>query len=277
MSDRLQERLQLDDVGNDRFSSSAPGAPVNIYGGELAAHALVAANMTVTDDRLPHSLHCTYLAAGDPAHGLEHQVTRIRDGRSFSVRRVDVFNGGRLSVSATVSYQTKSAGVEHRRTAPRVPCPDDLPTFHGASNAAWIPWAEENPELEMRVAPHDPGDSLGRRTFWLKIRHDPAIGSADDLLEAAYAAYASDFTMIASIRLPHEEPDVKTHVMTTLTHSLYFHKPFAASQWHLVDHWSPAAAGGRGLSIAHAYNASGDLTMTAVQESLVRSASKKAG
>lgn len=267
MAERLQDRLTLSQTGENSFVGQAPGAPVRMYGGELAAQALAAANATVGDDRLPHSLQCVYLSSGDPAHELEHEVDRSRDGRSFSTRRVQVSNGGRLALTATVGYHVHEEGLAHHLAMPDVPKPQDLPSIAEAEGTAWIPWATRNPEIEMRVVEPDTSDPVGRRRFWWRIRYD---GPHDRLLQTALATYASDFTMIASIRLPHEAPDVKTHLLTTLTHNVYFHRPFLTSEWNLVDHWSPAAAGGLGLTMAHVYDAEGELAMTAVQEALVR-------
>jgi acyl-CoA thioesterase II len=267
MPERLADRLALERVDDDHFIGYAPGAPVRMYGGELAAQALSAANRTVGADRLPHSLQCVYVSGGDPDHPLEHEVLRVRDGRSFSTRRVDVHNGGRLALTATVGYHVPEAGFEHGHAMPVVPRADDLPGIADADGTAWIPWAARNPELEMRVVAPDHSDPVGRRRFWLRIRYD---GPDDPLLQAALATYSSDFTMIASIRLPHESPSEKTHLMTTLSHGLFFHRPYRASDWNLIDHHSPAASGGRGLAIAHVYSAEGDLVMTAVQEALAR-------
>lgn len=269
-AERLADRLvptPIGDSADDRFVGRAPGAPVRMYGGELAAQALAAANLTVDGDRMPHSLQCVYVSGGDPEHELRHQVTRIRDGRSFSTRRVDVHNNDKLALTATVGYHVPEAGFTHARAMLDVPGPEDLADIRDSEGTAWIPWAARNPDLEMRVVPPDHADPLGRRQFWIRIRYD---GPDNPMLETALATYASDFTMIASIRLPHESPTEKTHLMTTLSHSLYFHRPYRASHWNLIDHWSPAAAGGRGLTMAHVYTPDGELVMTAVQEALAR-------
>lgn len=265
--ERLADRLRLTAMGADRFTGRAPGAPVRMYGGELAAQALAAANSTVGADRMPHSLQCVYVSGGNPDHELEHEVVRVRDGRSFSTRQVQVNNDGRLAMTATVGYHVPEDGFTHQLAMPKVPPPQDLPTIAETEGTAWIPWATRNPELDMHVVEPDLGDPVGRRRFWWRIRCDD---SDDALLHSALATYASDFTMIASIRLPHESSNVKTHLLTTLTHNVYFHRPFLASEWNLIDHWSPAAAGGRGLTMAHVYGADGALVMTAVQEALVR-------
>jgi acyl-CoA thioesterase II len=267
MADRLADRLGLKPAGDDRFIGRAPGAPVRMYGGELAAQALAAANATVDSDRMPHTLQCVYVSGGDPDHELEHDVERIRDGRSFSTRRVQVRNDGRLALTATVGYHVPEDSFSHQLEMPQTPAPQDLPSIAEAEGTAWIPWATRNPELEMRVVAPDVDDPIGRRRFWWRIRCDEP---ADPLLHAALATYASDFTMIASIRLPHESPDLKTHLLTTLTHNVYFHRAFSAAEWNLIDHWSPVASSGRGLTMAHVYNAGGELVMTAVQEALIR-------
>ena len=269
-AERLVERLNLTPAGGDRFTGRAPGAPVRMYGGELAAQALAAANLTVERDRLPHHLHCAFVSGGDPEHPLEHSVVRIRDGRSFSTRRVEVVNDGRLALIATVGYHVPDSGFAHQLAAPVVPAPDDLPGIAECNDTAWIPWAVRNREVEIRVVEPDWSDPLGRRRFWCRVSHGDTAGATDAQLQSALAAYISDFTMIASIRLPHEEPGIKTHLMTTLTHTLYLHRPFLAMDWLLIDHWSPVAAASRGLSTAHFYLPGGELVMTAVQEALVR-------
>jgi acyl-CoA thioesterase II len=263
----LVQRLQLEPDGPDRFVGRAPAAPPRIYGGEMAAQALAAANATVDTDRVAHSLQCTYLAPGDPRKVLEHQVSRVRDGRSFSTRAVDVRNNGRPVLMATVGYQLPTDGLNHQLYMPSVPAPQELPSIQDAEGTAWTRWAEQDADIEMRVVAPDVSDPVGRRRFWCRVL---ANGSHDPRLHTALATYLSDFTMVASIRLPHEHPTVKEYLMSTLSHSLYFHRPVQACDWHLVDHYSPVAAGGRGLSMSHVYREDGALVMTAVQEGLIR-------
>jgi acyl-CoA thioesterase-2 len=267
LSGNLVSRLALESVGEDRFVGRAPAVPARVYGGELAAQAIAAANATVTADRVPHLLQCTYLAAGDPDLPLTHGVTRIRDGRSFSTREVRVHGEDRLLLTATVGYHVPESGFTHQLAMPAVPAPADLPNIADADGTAWTWWAEQNSDVELRVVPPDLADPLGRRRFWCRVVAD---GSADPRLQTALATYLSDFTMVASIRLPHEPPEQKLHLMSTLNHSVYFHRPFTAGDWHLVDHYSPVAAGGRGLALSHVYGQSGELVMTGVQEGLAR-------
>jgi acyl-CoA thioesterase-2 len=257
----------LEAVGQDRFVGRAPAVPARIYGGEVAAQALAAANATVAEDRVPHALQCTYLAPGDPAYPLAHNVTRVRDGRSFSTRTVQVRNDGRLTLTATVGYHVPEPGLSHQVVMPAVPPPMDLPTLGEADGTAWTRWTAADPDVEMRVVAPDLPDPLGRRRFWCRAVAD---GSDDPRTQAALATYLSDLTMVSSIRLPHEPPDSKQYLMSTLSHSLYFHERVMASDWHLVDHYSPVAGGGRGLALSHVYSQDGRLVMTGVQEGLVR-------
>jgi len=263
----LVARLSLEPVGRDRFIGRAPAAPPRIYGGELAAQALAAANGTVDSDRVPHALQCTYLAPGDPQKPLEHNVSRVRDGRSFSTRTVKARNSGRPVLMASIGYHVAEDGFTHQLSMPTTPPADELPSIRDAEGTAWTRWAEQDPDVEMRVVPPDVSDPVGRRRFWCRVVAD---GADDPPLQAALATYLSDFTMVASIRLPHENPTVKQYLMSTLSHSLYFHRPVRACDWHLVDHHSPVAAGGRGLALSHVFSADGALVMTGVQEGLIR-------
>jgi acyl-CoA thioesterase II len=263
----LVDRLRLKPIEPDRFIGHAPPAPPRIYGGELAAQALAAANATVDPDRVAHVLQCTYVAPGDPAHELQHDVARVRDGRSFSTRAVQMRNDGRLVMTASVGYHVAEESFSHQLAMPTVPPAVDLPTIEDADGTAWTRWAEQDPDIELRVVAPDLSDPLGRRRFWCRALSN---GSADAREQTALATYLSDFTMVSSIRLPHEPPSEKQYLMSTLSHSVYFHRPVRASEWHLVDHYSPVAAGARGLAIAHLYDHDGHLTLTAVQEGLIR-------
>jgi len=263
----LMERLTLQQVSGEVFLGNAPDRPPRIYGGELAAQTLAAANETVPEDRVAHTLQCTYLAPGDPCHPLRLAVTRVRDGRSFSTRVVQVSNNDRLIMSAQVGYHVPEAGLNHQIAMPDVPLPEDLPTIGEVHGHAWTRWAEADRDIEMRVVPTDLDDPIGRRMFWCKVVEK----AADDLrLHTALAAYLSDFTMVASVRLPHEPQSAKQHLMSTLNHSLYFHRAVRADDWLLIDHCSPVAACGRGLALAAIYTRFGELAITAVQEGLIR-------
>lgn len=263
----LVRRLQLEEIGDSEFCGHAPPQPPRIYGGELAAQVLAAANATVTPDRVAHTLQVNYLAPGMPDEPLRHRVERVRDGRSFSTRSVQLHNDGRLVLTAQVGYHIAESGLAHQLAMPSVPAPESLPLIADAQGHAWTRWAAHDPDIEIRAVTPDLDDATGRRRFWCRIIQDV---EDDARLHTALVAYLSDFTMVASIRLPHEPPTAKQYLMSTLSHSVYFHRAVQADDWLLIDHYSPIAAGGRGLSIAHLYNRAGELVVTAVQEGLIR-------
>ena len=266
----LTERLVLDRKADDMFVGRPAPEPARIYGGEVAALALAATNRTVDGDRRAHSLQAMYLRAGDASDDVEFTVERLRDGRSFSSRQVTAWQQGRPIFVALVGYHVDDDGFEHDRPMPEAPSPETLEAISSVGwvpGQAWIDWAGKQTDVEMRWVPPVLGDPSGRRLFWFRV---PGTEDADGALQSALAVFVSDFTMVASIRLPHEPPDRKLYLMTTLNHTVYLHRPFESSQWHLIEHSSHVAAGSRGTSIAYLYRQDGALVATFVQEGLAR-------
>lgn len=269
----LEQRLAVMRVGDDTFEGWAADVPARVYGGEVAAQALAAANQTVGDDRFAHAIQNTYLRGGDPAKPLRYVVERSRDGRSFSSRRVIAQQDGRDIFFTNIGFTVTPASgteLEHQITMPAVPTPESLTPIADSPHApgrAWTDWIAQHPQFEIRPVPADLSNPTGRRQLWYRL----AVDAPDDpKLQSVHTVYNSDFTMIASARLPHEPPDEQTIVMTTLNHSVFVHRPFRSSDWHLVDHYSPVATGGRGLSLMHTYTPDGRLVASAVQEGLGR-------
>lgn len=267
MTKELDQRLRPVPVGADVFHGIAASKPRRIYGGEIAAQAISAANQTVGPDRAPHSLQCTYLRAGDPTIPVEYRVARVRDGRGFSTRQVDAMQGGKVIQASTVSYHVGSEGFDHQLTMPSVPGPEELTGIANhvdAAGKAWGDWAADLSGFDLRPVPPDLEHPYGRRQFWIRF-DEPQESEA---FGRVLTTYASDLTMIASIRLPHEPDGRKSWLITSLTHNVYFHRPHSSSDWVLWDHHSPVAAGQRGLAMAHAYTPDGQLVVSAVQEGL---------
>jgi acyl-CoA thioesterase II len=266
----LSDRLTVKQVGSDRFEGRGADVPARIYGGEVAAQAVASANLTVGEDRLAHSVQCTYLRGGDPDDAVTYDVERIRDGRGFSTRGVKASQGGIEIFRATVGYYVPDDGIQHEVAMPEVPAPESLPTLADALDAegrAWSDWQAWHPEFEIRAVPPDLADPTGRRQFWCRFLIDEPD---EPKRQSVLGVYSSDFTMVSSIRMPHEPRDRKTLFMTSLNHTLFLHRPYLASGWHLVDHYSPVAFGGRGISIAHTFTPDGTLVASAVQEGLAR-------
>lgn len=270
MTRGLRERLMVTEIGPDRFEGHGAAIPARIYGGEIAAQALESANCTVDLDRSAHVVQCTYLRGGDPDVPLTYSVERVRDGRRYSAREVRASQRGRDVFRAFIGYSVEETGIEHQVAPLDVPGPSGLPTLAEAAHStrkAWSDWQAAHPDYEMRVVPTDPQDLTGRRRFWCRFLFEEPV----PLRHGVLALYSSDYTMISSVRVPHEPDDRKTLFMTTLNHTLYLHRSFDASGWHLVDHSSPVAFGGRGISIAHVYAPDGTMVATAVQEGLASS------
>jgi acyl-CoA thioesterase-2 len=269
----LRTRLDLEQVGPDAFRGRAANFPERVYGGEVAAQAVAATHRTVEASRSAFAVQCTYLLPGDPGDPIDYAVERTRDGRSYSTRRVVASQSGAEIFVATVSLtipRPDGQGFNHGAPMPTVPPPADLPTIATSGDAegkAWGEWATLHPEFEMRpVTPECLSDPYGRRQFWCRFSFDEVD---DPQRQSVLAVYGSDFTMLSSIRVPHEpDPARRSFVMTTLNHSVHIHRPFRASSWHLVDHYSPAAAGGRGIAISHLYTSDGVLAASAIQEGM---------
>lgn len=239
-----------------------------MYGGEVAARALAAAQHTVSDDRRVHVVQASYLRAGDPGRPLCLRVARLRDGRGFAARRVDVEQGGRLIFTMTVSFHVGAEAFVHQDPMPAVPGPDGLPPIAESTGGQrfWPDWIVRDPVLDLRPVPGSGTGDASRRAVWCRV---PGDQGADPAVHECLWLYASDITLVSSIRLPHEPGDRKTWLMTSLNHSVWFHHRFRVDDWHLVVHRSPRAAGGRGLAQGQVFARDGTLVSTIVQEGLV--------
>ncbi len=250
-----------------------------VYGGQVLGQALVAAGRTVEDGRPAHSLHAYFLLAGDPTHPIIYDVERIRDGGSFSTRRVKAIQHGRAIFSMSVSFHKDEEAYEHAAPMPDVPPPETLPSASArlAELADALPesmrnfWLRENP-IEFRPVdvsrylsrePHAPAQNL-----WLK-----ASGPLPDdpRLHQCVLAYASDFTLLDTALIAHGkllfDPDIQ---LASLDHGLWFHRPFRADDWLLYAQDSPSASGARGFCRGSFFTRDGRLVASTVQEGLIR-------
>jgi acyl-CoA thioesterase-2 len=274
--DRLTSLAHLDRAGTDTFAAPPSGDPGRMFGGEVAARALAAAQCTVAPDRAVHVVQAGYLRPGDPSAPMRLRVERLRDGRAFSMRRVDVEQRDKLIFTATLSFHVGSTAFDHHDRMPRVPPPEelaDLAAWTGGPSF-WPDWVVGDPALDLRPVPCDgvkfnglehTGAGAGVRALWCRaagpVPDDPA-------LHACLAMYVSDLTLVASIRLPHETSERKTWLMTSLNHTVWFHRPFRVDEWHLVVQRSSRAADGRGLAHGQVFTRNGVLVSSLAQEGL---------
>ena len=269
--------LDLAQAGPDRFTApEAPERDGRMYGGQLLAQALAAAQQTVTDDRHAHSLHAYFLLPGDVSATVDIHVERVRDGRSFSSRRVSARQEGRELLRMMVSFHVTEPGdsfVRHRK--PDVPPPEEVDltyTEFSRSLGAKLEWDIESRPMDTRcinppVAP--PGEPvLEDQRMWMRISEPLPATSG---LHRAGLAYLSDSTLIDHVVLPHgrrwQEPGLTS---ASLDHAMWFHNPVRADEWLLFDQTVEATGSGRGLATGRIFNAEGVLAATCMQEGLIR-------
>ncbi|MEU7012196.1 acyl-CoA thioesterase II [Streptomyces sp. NPDC046385] len=278
--DDLLDLLDLERIEQDIFrGESRPSIVPRVFGGQVAAQALVAAGRTVPEDRLAHSLHAYFLRAGDPGAPIVYTVDRIRDGRSFTTRRVVAVQHGQPIFHLSASFQTYEEGLDHQAEMPPAPDPESLPTpaemlpLHLPREVA-DRLIEARAAVDLRYAEVPPWGSVGqprepRSQVWFRTNGKLAD---DPLLHIALATYVSDMTLLDSILLAHGRGGwaVGDVVGASLDHAMWFHRPFRADEWLLYDQESPTASGGRGLGQARIFTQDGRLAISVIQEGVVR-------
>lgn len=250
-----------------------------VYGGQVLGQALVAAGRTVDEPRTAHSLHGYFLLAGDPAHPILYEVERIRDGGSFTTRRVKAIQQGRAIFAMSVSFQKTEEGFEHAAAMPDVPPPEALPSARELMGQLIdsLPdnmrsyWQRENP-IELR--PVDVSRYLSRtpntpaQHIWLKA-NGPLPD--DPRLHQCVLAYASDFTLLDTALIAHGKLLFDTDIqLASLDHALWLHRPFRADDWLLYAQDSPSASGARGFCRGSFFTRDGRLVASTAQEGLIR-------
>ncbi len=271
----LVHLLDLEDVEVNIFRGTQPKEErQRVFGGQVAAQALMAAGRTVEGDRV-HSFHSYFLRPGDPAVPILYEVDRIRDGRSFATRRVVAIQHGQAIFNMAASFHRDERGLEHQFPMPEAPDPETLPTLP----ELLAPWRDELAEWFSRPHPIDQRH-IGELPFKHSRRADPylrlwirADGTLpeDPLLHACVAAYASDMSLFDAMLLPHPVRwDDENFMGATIDHCMWFHRSFRADEWLLYDMDSPVAAGARGLARGFLFDRQGRLVVSMVQEGLMR-------
>jgi len=277
--DDLLVLLELEPLEVNLFRGLSPDEDQQrVFGGQVAAQALVAAGRTVESGRPVHSLHSYFLRPGDPNVPIIYEVDRIRDGRSFTTRRVIAIQHGRVIFNLAASFQIVEPGPDHAMEMPDVPGPEALPTYRerlqpylarlGAEMVEWL--ARERPIDSRPVEdPHwlQPGPRQPEQDVW--IRTNGTLPD-DPLLHACIVAYASDLSLLDTATLPHAIGYDGHYQMASLDHAMWFHRPFRADEWLLYHQTSPSAHGARGLALGHVFTRDGTLAITVMQEGLIR-------
>ena len=272
--DALVDLLDLEQLEVNLFRGvSPPQSPTRVFGGQVAAQALVAAGRTVPDDREVHSLHAYFIRPGDPRVPIVFEAERVRDGRSFTTRRVLAIQHGEAIFSLSASFQQPQEGLEHGDPGPTgVPAPLSLPDLgERVAASRGVGWMSRIPRpLDMRFvtepvwSPDRTGATDEPSQVWM--RADGTLPD-DRLLHVCLLTYASDLTLLGSVIARHDQQEVQ---MASLDHAMWFHRPFRADEWLLYTCYSPTAGGSRGLATGRFTREDGALVATTVQEGLVR-------
>ena len=278
-ADELVALLDLEDLDLDLFRGRQPDTALQrVFGGQVAAQALLAAARTTDPEYAAHSLHSYFLLPGDTAVPIIYDVERLRDGRSFGTRRVVARQHGRPIYYLTANFQRAEDGFEHQDVMPDVIPPEegiDLGAmFRSRGQGNTEEWEREWAALDVRYVgnslqglPEDPSRPA-RARLWIRVNGHL---SDDPLQHLAAFTYASDMTLLGSTLVPHgvhiSSPGMQ---VASLDHTVWFHRPFRADEWWLYDQESPSASGGRGLALARVFTQDGVLAATVAQEGLIR-------
>ncbi|WP_068712870.1 acyl-CoA thioesterase II [Vibrio tritonius] len=283
MSKALSELLtllQLSRQDENTFigESENLGLP-QVYGGQVIGQALSAARYTVDSQRTVHSFHSYFLYPGDPEQPILYDVETLRDGQSFSTRRVKAMQNGRSIFYLTASYQQTAEGFEHQNTMPTIPGPENFASENqiAAKIAHLLPeplkktFCGERP-IEVRpvtvVNPLRPEKLEPKQYLWIKA-NGPMPD--DQLIHQYLLAYASDWGFLVTALQPHGVSLMTPKFqVATIDHSIWYHRPFKMDDWLLFAIESPTASNGRGLVRGEIYSRDGTLVASAVQEGVMR-------
>ena len=275
----LLDTLDLEPIEDNIFRGTNRNlGSKRVFGGQVLAQALVAADRTVEDDRAVHSLHAYFILPGDIEAPIVYEVDRIRDGGSFTTRRVRAIQHGTPIFNMSASFQRAEAGREHQTPRPDVPGPDGLTSEidYIRSVAGRIPeplralYTQDRP-FEFRpvdpVDPFGPAERAPEHAVWFR-----AVDRLPDdtALHRTLLAYASDHGLLPTALRPHRlsflQPDLQ---IASLDHAMWLHRPFRADEWLLYVLDSPSASGGRGFTRGAVYQDDA-LVASVVQEGLIR-------
>ena len=250
-----------------------------LFGGQVMGQALSAAQETVGVDRFVHSLHSYFLRAGDASKPVVYEVENIRNGASFSTRRVQAIQNGKAIFYMTASFQQFEEGFNHQDNMPIVPGPDGIPTYNDyiSKHQDALPKGVSKKllaEKPIEIRPIQqynwlkPEKTDSNYHIWLKTN-----GCLPDDLRnhSCMLAYASDFHFLPASLLPHGVSHLLPNFqIATVDHAMWFHRPFRFDDWLLYSIDSPSASNGRGLVRGQIYSRQGELVASTMQEGVIR-------
>lgn len=275
----LIELLKLEPIGQNRFRGLSQDLGYRqLFGGQVIGQSLSAASQTL-EDRPPHSLHAYFLRPGDARHPIEYEVENVRDGRSFSVRRVVASQFGKPILAMTASFQREEPGMYHQIAMPNVPGPDllepELKIFR--EHAEEIPervrsqFTAQRP-IEYRIVeaqnPFRPRHGIAKRHMW--IRSTSPLPD-DPIVHQSMLAYTTDYGFLETALMPHGISIVSPNLsIASLDHAIWFHRKFRLDEWLLYVADSPNSGGSRGFVRGQIFDQSGRLVASTSQEGMIR-------
>ena len=275
----LIDLLTLEKIEENIYRGTNYQAPwKRVFGGQVLAQALHACQCTVPDDRLVHSMQAYFILAGDISQPIVYEVDRIRDGGSFSTRRVVAIQKGTPIFSMGASFQSVQDGLDHQISMPNVPSPDMLVSdeklaevFKEAAPEIYRSLTFPRP-LEFRpvekLNPMSGKEYAPFRHVWVKAKGT----LPDDIrLHQAILAYASDYNLLTTATLPHWDKVRPNELfLASLDHAMWFHRSFRIDEWLLYALDSPSASNARGFTRGSIFDQQGQLVASVVQEGLIR-------
>ena len=257
-----------------------------VFGGQVLAQSLIAALRTVPGERVLHSLHAYFILPGDLERPIVFQVETIRDGGSFTTRRVKAIQKGQVIFLMSASFQIREEGLEHQIAMPKVPLPDELPSLEDLA----VQFKDLLPENVRRflnlerpiefkpVEMFNPAIPVKQEPFrhiWMRGK---GIMPTDHRLHQAVLAYTSDYNLLTTAIQPHADVASFSQLqMASLDHAMWFHRDFRMDEWLLYAIESPSASNSRGFTRGNIFSADGRLVASVVQEGLMRRISPKQG
>ncbi len=277
----LLNLLHLERIDDRTFTGINYMTPWGIiFGGQVLGQALHAAYQTVVKDRFAHSMHAYFILPGDIHEPVRHEVDTIRDGGSFTTRRVVAFQKDRAIFNMSASFQKRQEGIDHQISIPNVLPPEVLlPDYEQVKHLK-----ESDPQLYRRLTISHPNaiefrpvENLfsaeeqhcqANRHVWMKSREKLEVGLA---VQHQLLAYASDYNLLTTALIPHMKKLRRSNsFLASLDHALWFHRDFRMDDWLLFATESPSASGSRGLSRGSLFNRKGQLLASVAQEGLIR-------
>ena len=276
--DHLLDILDLEQIDADIFRGQNETTEwFRLFGGQVAAQALCAAQRTVETHRV-HSLHGYFLRGGDPKTPVTYTVDRIRDGRSFTTRRVVALQNGKAIFNTSISFHADEGGFEHQDPMPEAPDPETMPTWAERAESLKGKMPEERRRFLLRERSIETRSSVPPSIFsgepstepnpvWIKANGDVPD---DPDIHAQLITYASDIAFVDNMYRPHRRSDSPGVMLASLDHALWFHRPARIDDWILFHQDSPSAFGARGFARGSMWNRRGTHLASVAQEGVMR-------